>query len=158
MPYDANSTNNFVQKQGGSLANLGASPTYTGAPVSRGTPPGPQGAGPQMPMPYQAGQRPMQRQMPYQACQMPQQATLQNLGQRMTPQQMAQRRQMMQRQGMRQPQGMRQGQVDPRMMQRPQMDPRMMQGQQPPQQRMPQQMPQGSLSRLGQNPQMPYRR
>ena len=42
MPYDNRSLNNFVQKQGGSLQNLGASPTYTGAPAARGTPPGPQ--------------------------------------------------------------------------------------------------------------------
>ena len=42
MPYDysRNSLNNFVQKQGGTLANLGASPTYTGAPTKAGTPPG----------------------------------------------------------------------------------------------------------------------
>ena len=42
MPYDNTSINNFVQKQGGSLQNLGASPTYTGAPANKGTPPGPQ--------------------------------------------------------------------------------------------------------------------
>ena len=30
MAYDRSSINNFVQKQGGSLSNLGASPTYTG--------------------------------------------------------------------------------------------------------------------------------
>lgn len=48
MPYDNRSLNNFVQKQGGSLENLGASPTYTGAPAVRGTPPGPQGQMPYM--------------------------------------------------------------------------------------------------------------
>lgn len=40
MPYeyDRNSLGNFVNRQGGSLANLGASPTYTGAPTMRGSP------------------------------------------------------------------------------------------------------------------------
>ena len=143
MPYDANSTNNFVQKQGGNLANLGASPSYTGAPVQRGTPPGQQGAGPQMPMPYQSGQMPMQ-------------ASLQNLGQRMTPQQMMQRRRM-------QPQDMQRGR--PQMQQRGQMDPRMAMMQR--QQQMPQQMrgqpmqgqqmqQPGMINTLGQRPQ--YRR
>ena len=42
MAYDNSSINKFIQKQGGSLQNLGASPTYTGAPANKGTPPGPQ--------------------------------------------------------------------------------------------------------------------
>ena len=43
MAYDRSSINNFIQKQGGSLSNLGASPTYTGTarPVQQGVPNGP---------------------------------------------------------------------------------------------------------------------
>jgi len=33
MPYDRSSINKFVQNQGGSLSNLGATPTYTGKPA-----------------------------------------------------------------------------------------------------------------------------
>ena len=43
MAYDRSSINNFNQKQGGSLSNLGASQTYTGTarPVQQGVPNGP---------------------------------------------------------------------------------------------------------------------
>ena len=121
--YDRNSLNQFVQKQGGNLANLGASPSYTGAPAMRGTPPGGpnpnqmayQGAAPQARFMQQPGgppaanrmmtpqlnqlgapgQVPMQqRQMPMQQRQMPAQGRPQ-----LTPQQ-RQRMMMMQRQRM----------------------------------------------------------
>jgi hypothetical protein len=98
MPYDysRNSLNNFVQKQGGTLENLGASPTYTGAPAMSGTPPGGQqqqpspnnfGAyspGSPMPQPYQINPG-----MPQRPGQMQQAPTgnynMQNLGQQMNP-------------------------------------------------------------------------
>ena len=74
MAYNPNSLDRFVQKQGGTLQNLGASPTYTGAPAKAGTPAGqiapqqqpyqqsmaprgpqPMGGAPQGAMPPQAG-------------------------------------------------------------------------------------------------------
>jgi hypothetical protein len=70
MPYDANSLDRFVQKQGGSLANLGASPTYTGAPAQRGTPP----------------QTPYMQANPNAAFQQPPQGSLQRLGVPQRPQ------------------------------------------------------------------------
>ena len=88
MPYDNRSLNNFVQKQGGSLQNLGASPTYTGAPAARGTPPGPQNQQPYLQQnpsfqrPGMPGQMP--QGMPQGQGMMPQ-GSLQRLGMPMQP-------------------------------------------------------------------------
>lgn len=163
MPYDNASLNNFVQKQGGSLANLGASPTYTGAAASRGTPPGPQSQQPYMQAnPNAAFQRnpmqPMGRPMPptnVAQGMAPAQRPLQNLG--MRPQQMDPRT--------RDPRMMRmqQQRMDPRMNPGAQMDPRMRMELM---RRMQAKNGGGNMSRLGApamttspvQPNMPYRR
>jgi len=79
--YSRKSLNNFVQSQGGNLANLGATPSYTGAPAMRGTPPGPNAAAYQNAPQQAAFQRPPQQQGMPQAGMQPQ-GSLQNLGQR----------------------------------------------------------------------------
>ena len=123
MMYDNSSINKFVQKQGGSLENLGASPTYTGAPAMRGTPPGPQGQQAPQAMqqanPNAAFQRP---QMPAGYGQRPPagmpQTSLANLGNRMDPRMQQMRQQlMMQRRNARQADPRQ----DPRMRQRMEM-------------------------------------
>ena len=146
MAYDNSSINKFIQKQGGSLQNLGASPTYTGAPANKGTPPGPQNKQPyiqanpnaafqrpQMPghMPQMPGQMPGQPQRPPMPGQMPPQAptgvdprlgmpqtSLANLGGQVDPRQQMQPQQRGQWQMPGQAPGQAPGQMDPRMQQR----------------------------------------
>ena len=156
MAYDNSSINKFIQKQGGNLQNLGASPTYTGAPANKGTPPGPQSQQPyvqanpnaafqrpQMPghMPQAPGQMRGQPQRPQMPGQMPgqmppgvdprlgvPQTSLANLGGRMDPRM--------------------QGRTDPRMQGR--QDPRMRQRIEMMRRRQMQDPRRGNLQNLGQ--------
>ncbi len=74
--YDQKPLTDFIRRQGGSLQNLGASPTYTGAPAMRGTPANPYENMNQnqfsMQPPPQAWQPQMPPQMPQMPPQMPQ--------------------------------------------------------------------------------------
>ena len=135
MPDDnRNSAANFAQKQGGSLANLGAPPSYTGAPAVAGSPQMQQGSlqslgaqnRPQMPgqmaqgagmrpgMPQQPGMRPG---MPQQAQGMPQQPGMPAGRPPLTPQQQRQMQMVQQRKQMQKRQQMQRQQQMQQMMQ-----------------------------------------